>query len=107
MPAGREVCFQQACLTCRIAKVSAKDGKRNSQTHVQGVLAKDNDFSLCYLAESDANIVFWTKMSLIALVMTLMRLIREGIDDRDRLGQQRVMLPYGFDTTGLTEKFSI
>jgi hypothetical protein len=32
MPAGREVCFQQACLTCRIAKVSAKDGKRNSQT---------------------------------------------------------------------------
>ena len=32
MPAGREVCLQQACLACRIAKVSAKDGKRNSQT---------------------------------------------------------------------------
>jgi hypothetical protein len=39
-------------------------------------------------------------MSLIALTMALMRLIREGIDDRDRLGQPRAMLPEAFGVYG-------
>ena len=46
-------------------------------------------------------------MSLIALTMALMRLIREGIDDRDRLGQPRAMLSEAFATLGFMEKFSL
>ncbi len=46
-------------------------------------------------------------MSLIGLTMALMRLIREAIDDRDRVGQPRAMLPYAFATLGFMEKFSL
>jgi hypothetical protein len=55
---------------------AAEKHTRCPVTHVQGVSAKGDDFLLGYRAESDVNVVLWTKKSLIMLVMTLMRLIR-------------------------------
>ena len=38
-------------------------------THVQGVLVNGNDFLLGAYPESDANVVSWTEMSLLRVVM--------------------------------------
>jgi hypothetical protein len=52
-------------------------------THVQGVLVNGDDFSLGSRPESDTNAISRTKMSLLRLVMTLVRLLREDIANRD------------------------
>src|SRR6266566_4025899 len=57
-----------------------------SNDPVQGVLANDADFSLCYRAVSDANVVSWTKTSLIMLITALVRLIRADTEHRDGRG---------------------
>ena len=53
------------------------------EAHVQGVLAKDDDFSLRSRAEINVNVVSSTKTSLIILTMTLGRRVQEAMDKRD------------------------